>query len=98
MNTNRLLELPKGFQESIIERSNIKCAISNCNSSIKYSKTCEKYYKESGEEYWITVGQNSLMPYYKKLLLVEHLANKYNLLWNEKFYKTKLLAEKILNL
>jgi hypothetical protein len=98
MKTNRLLELPIGFQESIIERSNIKSAISNCNSFIKYSKTCEKYYKESGEEYWITIGQNSLMPYYKKLLTVEFLANKYNYLWSEKFYKTKLLAEKILNI
>jgi hypothetical protein len=98
MKISELSRLPKGFQESIIERSNIKCAISNCNLFIKYAKKCNKYYKETKEKHWIITGQNSLIPYYKQLLSIEHLANKYHLLFKEEYYKTKLLAEKLLNI
>ena len=98
MKIPELSKLPKGFQESIIERSNIKSAISNCNSFIEYAKKCNKYYKETKNKEWIETGQNSLIPHYEKLLSVEYLANKYHLLFNEEYYKTKLIAEKLLNI
>lgn len=94
----RLQQLPSGFQESIIERSRISAAISNCNTFIKYANKCKRYAKEFNDESWNEQGLNSLMPYYKELLNIEWLANKYSFLWLEKFSKTKHIAEKILNI
>jgi hypothetical protein len=98
MKTTELSKLPIGFQESIIERSKIKSAITNCKSFIKYAKTCNKYYQETKEKEWIEIGQNSLIPYYNQLLSVQYLTNKYHLLFNEEYYKTKHIAEKLLNI
>ena len=95
------LNLPSGFQESIFERSKIQCAITNANTFIKYAKQCIKTSKDpnylESSESWLKCGQNSLKPYYNKLIEVESLANKYDALWWDKFLKTKINCEKILN-
>jgi hypothetical protein len=84
--------LPSGFQESILERSQISCAISNAKQFLKYCKDCQKH--DDLKEY----GKTALLPYYNKLLEVESLANKYRELWSEKFYQTKLACERALNI
>jgi hypothetical protein len=94
----KIRQLPKGFQESIIERSQIKAAISNANQFKTYARYCAKKHKEYPGQSWDIVGANSLMPYYEKLLSVEELANKYKELWGENFYKCKLQCEKILSI
>jgi hypothetical protein len=94
----RLSQLPKGFQESIIERSNIKCAIDNANTFKKYAKQCLRYHKENPDQQWDEQGLNSLLPYYNELIKVQDLADKYHALWGEKFYKCKLECEKLLQL
>jgi len=84
--------------ESCNERGQIQAAVHNCNSAIKYAKSCLVNYKETKQDFWIEAAESSLLPYYKTLLKVESLANKYKELWQEKFYKSKLTAEKILNI
>ncbi len=86
----------KEILNSCNERGQIEAAIYNCNSAIKYAKKCFLNYKETGKDFWIEVAEVHLLPYYKELLKVEFLANKYKELWQEKFYKSKLTAEKIL--
>jgi|688.fasta_scaffold37842_19 hypothetical protein len=90
--------LPIGFQESILERSKIQCAITNANTFLTYFRKCQKYEKENPNDGWIECGQNALRPYYNELLAIEFLANKYHLLWQEQFSKTKHLCEKALNI
>ena len=78
------------------EMGQIHAAVHNCNSAIKYARGCLVNYKETKEEFWLDAAEASLLPYYKTLLSIEHLANKYKELWQEKFSKSKLIAEKIL--
>lgn len=90
--------LPSGFRESISERSQIYCAIANAKTFIKYAKECNKTAKDINHKdtNWVEIGQNSLKPYYKKLLEVEQLAKKYHLLWIDKYDATKKVCEKLL--
>ena len=83
--------------KSCNERGQIEAAIYNCNSAIKYAKKCFVNYKESGRDFWVEEGKRHLLNYYNPLLSIEFLADKYSELWKEKFCKTKLTAEKILN-
>jgi len=82
--------------KSCYERGQIHVAVYNCNSAIKYAKKCLLNYKETGKDFWIEAAEVHLLPYYNELLKVEFLANKYKELWQEKFSKSKLIAEKIL--
>lgn len=88
--------LPSGFQESINERSRIHAAISNVKTATKYLNDCLKNYKAdptdsnlSRIEYAINWG----MKYRDEFEAVEWLANKYNQLWQEKYYKAKHFME-----
>jgi len=77
---------------SVIERSNINVAVSNCRTFLNYYKKSVKsgiYTKED--------AVCGLMKYYNELLSVEHLAHKYNFLWLEKFSKIKIQTEKFIN-
>lgn len=77
---------------SCIDRGNIHAAIYNCNTFLSYYKDAVKsglYTKENA-----VLG---LMPYYNKLLSVEHLANTYHYLWLDKYSKMKLKTEKFIN-
>ena len=99
-NVERLYKMGCGVEilNSCIERTKISCAISNCNTSIKYAKKCLRYYKETQEDHWLLTARVSLAPDYYKLLAIEPLADKYDVLWKEKFCKTKLASEKIFKL
>lgn len=94
----RFASLPKGIQESISERTRIKAAITNADTFRKYAKKCLQYHKENPNMRWDEQGLNSLMPYYKALLEVQGLADKYKELWGEKYHKCKLQCEKILGI
>lgn len=77
---------------SVVERSEIHAAISNCDTFRKYYVKAVKsglYQKED--------AVSCLMKYYNKLLSVEWLAQKYSFLWQEKFSKCKLLTEKFID-
>lgn len=95
----RLAQLGCGQEilNSCSERGEIQAAVSNCNQFIRYAKKCLLNYKETQSLFWKEAAEIHLLPYYNKLLEVEPLAKKYHELWGEKFYKTKLTAEKILN-
>ncbi len=82
---------------SCIDRGNIQASISNCNQAIKYFKTCIKNYRETKQDFWIESGINHLMPYYNKLLAIEHLVKIYHELYQEKYCKSKLIAEKLID-
>lgn len=93
-NLNKLAEMGCGNEilNSVIERSKIHAAVSNCNTFRNYYKKSVKsgiYRKEDA-----IVG---LMKYYNELLSVEWLAKKYSFLWQEKFSKCKLLTEKFID-
>ena len=88
--------LPSGFQESINERSRIHAAISNVNQATKYLNGWLKNYKAdptnsnlSSIEFALNWG----MKYRDEFEAVEWLANKYNQLWQEKYYKAKHFME-----
>ena len=103
MKTNAYIKLAQlGCGSEILnscnERGQIQAAVHNCNQAIKYAKQCLVNYKETEQEFWKEAAEASLLPYYKTLLKVETLANKYHELWKEKFCKSKLTAEKLLNL
>ena len=83
----------KEILNSIIERGNIQAAISNCNTFLKYYK-----YAVKSELYTKEQAINELYKYYNELKEIEHIANKYSHLWQEKFYKTKLLTEKFMEI
>ena len=94
----KLAQLGCGIEmiNSANERGTIKASIYNCNQGIKYLKTCFKNYEYSNDFFWIEAGLLSITPYYNSLLEAKELAEKYHELWKEKFYKCKLLAEKLI--
>jgi hypothetical protein len=88
---DNLISLGCGIEiiNSQIERGAIHAAVSNAKTFLKYGKDGVKsglFNKEESLHY--------VLPYYKKLLEVQHLADKYNYLWGEKFYKIKLQITK----
>jgi len=83
----------KEILNSIIERGNIQAAISNCNKFLKYYE-----YAVKSELYTKEQAIDGLYKYYNELKRIEHIVNKYNHLWKEKFYKTKLLTEKFMEI
>ena len=85
-----------GILKSCDERGQIEAAIYNCNQAIRYAKKCFINHKETGELFWIEAAEVHLLPYYNELMKVEFLVHKYKELWQEKFSKSKLTAQKIL--
>jgi hypothetical protein len=83
--------------QSQIDRGNIQASISNCNTAIKYFKTCVKNYEESKQNFWIEGATNFMLPYYNKLLSIENLVNTYHELYREKYCKAKLICEKLMD-
>lgn len=77
---------------SVIERSRISAAVHN-------AKTFLNYYKGAVRSGLYSQSQaiDGLLPYYNKVKEVEHLANKYQALWGEKYSKIKLQLEKFIN-
>lgn len=76
---------------SVVERSKVNAATSNCKTFLNYYKGAVKsgiYTKEA--------AVCGLIKYYNDLLAVEHLANKYRELWSEKFSEIKLKTEKFI--
>jgi hypothetical protein len=97
--TTQKISLPGGFQKSIYERSSISAAISNLNVATKYMNTWLKYFKENpsidklqGLDGYIDWG----LKYKNEFYAVEHLANLYKELWQERYSKAKLKYENIL--
>lgn len=102
MRTNpiiRLAQLGCGQEmlNSCNERGQIQAAVNNCNQAIKYAKQCLKNYTETKLDFWKESAEVHLLPYYNELMSIEYLTDKYKDLWKEKFCKSKLIAEKILN-
>jgi hypothetical protein len=83
----------KEILNSVIERGNIQAAINNCNKFLKYYK-----YAVKSDLYTKEQAINGLYKYYNELISIEHIANKYDYLWQEKFYKCKLLTEKFMEI
>lgn len=80
-----------GILNSVIDRSNIAAAIGNAKTFLKYYKYAVKsnlYSKEA--------AVNGIYPYYTKLKEVEHLANTYRNLWQEKYCKILLEMERFI--
>ena len=92
--------IPKGIQQSNVEREQIDSAIYNVNLFIKDLREAKKWAKGHEEEEVILLERvRSLIYLYKnELLPVEHLANGYAELYREKYYKAKLEAEKLLGI
>lgn len=99
ISTEKFLTLPRGFQESIHERSIIHAAVHNCNIYLKDLKDCRKWAKGHEVEDRIIDGRlHSLNHVYENQLLpAQKLADKYYELWGEKYYRTKLEVERELN-
>lgn len=94
----KLYELGCGnaIVQSQIDRCNIHANISNCNQAIKYFKCCVKNYEETNSYFWIETATTHILPYYNKLLSIEHLVNIYHELYKEKYCKAKLICEKLM--
>lgn len=100
MNTaKKLAQLGCGNEmiQSCIDRGNLHASIWNLNQAMKYMKRCILNYKESKDKSWIEFGIGHVMPFYNRLLEIQHLAELYHELWKEKYYKAKLQCEKLLN-
>lgn len=93
------ITLPTGIATSIRERSMISAAISNLNGAKKYisewlrnAKDCPNESNLACLDYAIQWG----LKYANEFYAVEHLANTYRELWQEKYSKAKLTYENVL--
>lgn len=78
--------------QSVQDRGNLKASINNAKTFYKYVKNGVKgglFSREQSKVY--------ILGYYNKLKANEFLAQKYNALYSEDFYKIKLQIEKFYN-
>jgi hypothetical protein len=88
---NNLAAIGCGIEiiNSQLERGAIFAAVNNAKSFLKYAKQGVKSKLFDKKE-----SLHYVLPYYKKLLEVQPLADKYSELWGEQFYKIKLQIQK----
>ncbi|GEM52751.1 hypothetical protein EB1_25410 [Empedobacter brevis NBRC 14943 = ATCC 43319] len=90
--------LSEHMQDSLLEHMRIRVAIKRCNFGIKLAKKYFKDFEMTKFELYREYAQDILRPYYNELLAEEYLIEKYKHLYREDFCKSKLIAEKILNI